>query len=508
MFIKHLSYTRDLTSAYNYLRYVHAVNRDGYYDLTRDTAGVPYLRDQCMMTYIDASGHQNNPELWSSDCVAELMQYGKHLEVMTHAYILSWPESDYAKVTLSDLVDIGADVTHNYFAGHHVLVAAHGDKPHPHVHIVVFNMRAAEREAAPWMLTGVSGEVLPSEVAAGAMHHHTPAFEEALYDHVWSLSKRYGLDETDFRTVMAKNRNIWLAERQKDLKVALGSIQCDYYDGLSMNELAVQLNLRCGARLYAAKDNTLKIRFGEKGKGYPLEKWDITPEDIDRTIRPHRYRTDIRPMRRDDWITLPSTEEQTLTIKVLAEKCADLDARYKELFDYYQAIADGDVRIGEYRRICGEVSTVFWEEYRRIRREQPGGYHKVYYGDYGRFLKLIDTVEEAVKQAVQAIGTTMVMIVVADTFLGPVLAVAAVLCLFIDFAQGLEACDVMDTEDVPVPRIREMHELAEQMTDWTLPLAERYDLLMELQGHCCTRDITSGVRRTLKTKTESRPKER
>lgn len=292
MFGKHLTYaTAYLRRAYMYLAHVHSVRMEGdrrYYDLVMDSDGIPLLRTQCELAYVDATGELCDAYLWSSDCVTELMRYGGDQDVITHTYIISWPPYDWAKVSLDDLIEIGVRIAREFFSGHHVLIAAHMDREHPHIHVCVQALRAADRDPQPWMLTGVDGEVLPCEVRAGGKHHHTPAFENALCDYELELSRAYGLDDTDFRRIEDRRRKEQVEERKKKLRDALHRINAEYRCGMDMGKLAYLLELYCGARIVARKDHTLRIGYGRNGKTYPLEAWGLTPADIRKVLAPER----------------------------------------------------------------------------------------------------------------------------------------------------------------------------------------------------------------------------
>ena len=288
MLIKRLRYlTWCVLAAYTYVMYRQNIidTKYGveYHQVACDDYGIPLLRDNCKTIYYDSAGVLRDAGEWSSRCVEILRLHQPPHKVVTQVYILSWPAEDAEKLPLDLLIGIGVCVAQEFLAGHETLVSAHKDKDHPHIHLTVLSYRTLDREPRDWMLTNEAGEVIRSEISRGYAHHHTAKFENALYDFCLNLSRKYGLNDSDFRITMKHNRDMRIAECTKTLKAALGQIIEENPYGLPYEVLVEELETRCSTQLSKDKDG-YRVKFGSRGKVYPLESYGIQDKAIDITV--------------------------------------------------------------------------------------------------------------------------------------------------------------------------------------------------------------------------------
>lgn len=288
--VKHkISHNARYTDVLDYYVYMHRRVEDqknGHYEQILDEDGLPILRENFAVAYLNADGDEADPYDWAAACQKtnrEFQKNGKFNDIKTHEYFISHPESDREKMTMDDLLEEGKSFSKEFFEGYDVLIAVHRDTDNDHIHITLNSVRAQEREKKDWMQRDPYGEIWPKEYKAGRNHQDSPYLRRAACDWLLEYSKQHGLELEDNNA----KADVKKRQREAEKKTKLPKKQREIREALlkslpkckSVNALSTMLKEEYGITLFL-RGRTVSFQHSGSQKAVRLRTLGMTDDDF------------------------------------------------------------------------------------------------------------------------------------------------------------------------------------------------------------------------------------
>ena len=267
-----------------YLTYKHRENPEtGQYDPILDEFGLLQERENYALAYIDGHGQRGDPDDWADACWKTNLCWHKNHQaedVKQHQYIIAHPESDNALMNIQDLLEEGIAFARENLPGYDAFVAAHMDKNHPHVHIVINSVRSVERQEEPWMIHDEDGDVWRCEVSAGGKHQDSYDFRRHCQEWLVDYTRTHGWAVKDNLMIEDQRKS----EKQNNSKIELAKLLTDTASHCaSLSQLQAELKNQHNIDLIR-RGHTYTVHLPDRKKGVRLDTIGLSPEDLLHTM--------------------------------------------------------------------------------------------------------------------------------------------------------------------------------------------------------------------------------